>query len=84
MLESHETDSADLPWCYAALSSFADFLFREEDDDEVRISSYLKLTDEVEFRMRCCKEQAGGVLLIAEHKATDIFSAHRGLGFTGS
>ena len=61
MLERHETDSADLPWCYAVLSSFADFLFREEDDDEVRISSYLKLTDEVEFRMRCCKEQASAV-----------------------
>lgn len=61
MLERHETDSADLPWCYAVLSSFADFLFREEDDDEVRITSYLKLTDEVEFRMRCCKEQASAV-----------------------
>jgi len=34
--------------------------------------------------LRSSKEQTGGVVSVTEHKATDIFSAHRGLGFTGS
>ena len=39
------------------LSVFSDILFKEENDDEVRIASYLKLTDETEMRMRYYSEQ---------------------------
>ena len=57
LLENGEIQKDDLDLCYAMLSIFSDILFKEESDDEVRIASYLKLTDETEMRMRYYKEQ---------------------------
>ena len=57
LLEKGKIKKDDLALCYAMLSVFSDILFKEESDDEVRIASYLKLTDEAEMRMRYYKEQ---------------------------
>ncbi len=57
LLEKGKMKSSELSWCYAMLSVFSDMLFKDENNDEVRIASYLKLTDETEMRMRYYREQ---------------------------
>ena len=40
----------DIPMCFALLSSHSDFLFIDEEDEDVRIASYLLMLDEINSR----------------------------------